>query len=149
VKARWTRHTAIIALRLEAARIGRTPGDKDLRKPGRVCASLKTYRRLFGTLGAAQRAAGLRQRAPGGFKGWRKRFCKRGHRRIPEFLDRQGHCRLCAAFWRHRRGKGPMLPRGQTKPLVYETRVGPRVVRAETALRHSPEAMARYWRLAA
>lgn len=118
----WDVETAAAALRFEANRLGRTPRDKDLRSPARTCASLKTYRRLFGSLGAAQLAAGLPLNHIGGRKGWRKRYCKRGHARIPEHLDTQGHCRLCAAHWRSRRGRGAMLPRDPNVILSIQAR---------------------------
>lgn len=108
---KWTQESARIALRMEAVRIGRTPRDCDLRSPDRVCASLKTYHRLFGSLGAAQSAAGLPLNYVGGNTGWRKPTCKRGHPRTPDNLDTQGHCIACSAFWRSRTGRGPIRPR--------------------------------------
>lgn len=108
---RWTRNTALIAFLHEARRIGRCPRDCDLRAPDRICPSLRTYRRLFGSLGAAQLAAGFKLNGRGRQSGWRKKVCIRGHPRTPNNLDRQGHCCQCAAFWKARRGRGVLRPR--------------------------------------
>ena len=117
----WDRDTAIRALQYEAQRLGRTPRDKDLRSPTRTCASLKTYHRIFGSLHAAALAAGLQPRRLGANAGWRKPRCHRGHERTADNVDRQGHCRRCAAFWKRREGMGPMLPRVRPiKPSAAE-----------------------------
>ena len=137
----WDRETARRALAYEAERLGRTPRDKDLRSPVRTCASLSTYRKIFGSLGAAHLAAGLDADPRIGSTGWRKLKCKRGHDRTPENVDTQGHCRLCAAYWHARQGRGPMMPRGWT----------PERAAAEMARRSREitDAKRRYWQGAA
>ena len=103
----WTREAALDALRREAQRIGRTPGAKHLWDRGRVCPTCKVYQRLFGSLKAAQVAAGLPLNDLGGRKGWRKKVCHRGHRRTPDNLSRWGHCLTCARDWRSPRRATP------------------------------------------
>lgn len=110
-RMRWTRELAILALRREAERIGRTPGQLVLRKPECIAAPEKVYRRLFGSMRNAQIAAGLKPNERGRALGWRKAKCKRGHDRTPNNVGTQGHCRLCAAHWASRQGRGVMLPR--------------------------------------
>lgn len=110
----WDRNTALRALRFEATRLGRTPTQRDLRSPDRTCACDKVYRKLFGSFTAACRAAGLTSRVRGGNPGWRKPRCHRGHDRTnPANIDGQGHCRLCAAHWASRQGRGVMRPHPQ------------------------------------
>lgn len=117
----WTAETALAALRYEAQRLGRTPCRSDMLSKDRTCPTEKVYRRLFGRITTAQRLAGLTPNKPCN-TGWRKSHCKRGHPRIPVNVDTQGHCRLCAAHWAHRKGLGPMLPRKRVPVEVLEER---------------------------
>jgi hypothetical protein len=103
-RLRWDRESAIAALRREAARLGRTPSDRDLRSPSRTCAPLSTYYVLFGSLGAAQIEAGLPMNT-GGTLGWRKARCVRGHERTADNVGPQSHCRVCD---RERKRRKPM-----------------------------------------
>jgi hypothetical protein len=115
----WDRTTALRALWWEAKRLGRTPTQRDLRSPDRTCPSESVYRDMFGGLYNACVAAGLPGRRKGRNTGWRKPKCRRGHDRTRrENIDSQGHCRLCAAHWKSRRGRGPL----RVHPIILKQR---------------------------
>lgn len=119
VRRRWTLESAIAAVRLEAKCLGRTPGLRDLRASDRICPNDSMLRRMFGSLTMAMRCAGLVPNHNGGPKR-RHPYCKRGHRRIPPYLTNRGHCRICAATWRSRKGRGPMWPRNAVQLRAAE-----------------------------
>lgn len=152
-RRRWTRKELIALLRAEAQRIGRTPRDRDLRSPERLCPALRTYALAFGSLGVAQAAAGLVFNNRGNIPGTRKAVCRRGHHRTPENVDAQGHCRACAAFWKVREGRGYMAPkpgRSGPKPRAellrfLRTRKPPTLV---DAIRREME-LEKHWRITA
>ena len=96
----WTPFRALFLLRMEAVRLGRTPTMRDTRKPGKLCASESTYIKLFGSFAAAQAGARLVPNRRGGSK--RRDVCRRGHDRVAENLDRQGHCKQCLKITRNR-----------------------------------------------
>lgn len=57
---RFTDAQLLRLLRIEAQRLGRTPTQRDLQRPDRMCPHLSTYLDRFRSLGRAARAAGLR-----------------------------------------------------------------------------------------
>jgi hypothetical protein len=54
---RWTREEGLVALRTLAARLGRTPRSREM--GGGECPSTQFFLKYFGSISAAQRAAGL------------------------------------------------------------------------------------------